>query len=74
MAPIFLSAASAASPSIACKEHIQEERLENVVAMMAKRDLGNAVPAAKRYSAPRRSREHRPHIVLPSGMTRFTTP
>ena len=28
---------------------------------------------AKRYSAPRRSREHNPQRVLPSGMMRFTT-
>ena len=60
VAAVVRDAASAASPSgLPAEEHVQEQRLDDVVAMVAERDLGRRQFAgAQRYSAPRRSREH----------------
>ena len=59
---------------LAAVEQVEEEGLEDVVAVMAERDLGRAQLAGHAdRCTPRRRREHSPHIVLPSGITRFTT-
>ena len=57
-------------------EEIEEQRLDDVVAMMAERDLRESVFGGERVQRAARRREHteqRLHIVLPSGITRRTT-
>src|SRR6185436_15969498 len=54
------------------------KRLRKKVASTSSRWCPSAIlvapsSPATRYSTPRRSREHSEHIVLPSGITRFTT-
>jgi hypothetical protein len=60
-------------PDSGVVEQVHEERGHHVVAVVAQRDLGEAVLGGMPYSAPRRRREHSEHMVLPSGMTRLTT-
>ena len=56
----------------AVEEHVQEQRLHHVVAMVAERDLGGAELARHAVEDAAAQPRAQRHMVLPSGIRRLT--
>ena len=60
--------------SLPPKNMFKKQRLDDVIAVVPERDLGDAVLSRQTDTGRRAAgASTSPHMVLPSGMTRFTT-